>query len=78
MGRLFLGILLMVMGVVVTIISVSRSMSITADVGGVGIDLYNSLSSVYDALRWSLVGLLMTIIGGTLTVIGFVKRNSGK
>jgi len=75
MKRLYLGVFLIAAGIVITVSSLTRSSYVQS---GATVDLYNSLSSVYDALRWGIVGLLMTIIGGTLAVIGYVKKNIQK
>lgn len=67
MGTFVLGLFLLLVGIIATITSVIGSMS-----GGV--DLYNNLSYMYNALRWSQIGIVLMVLGGTLTIIGYIKR----
>jgi hypothetical protein len=69
MGTLVLGLVVMVIGVIAIAHSVSSNMS-----PGIGVDVYNYISFVYSALRWGIIGLMLTVLGGIATVIGVVKR----
>jgi hypothetical protein len=75
MGRLLLGLAFIVIGILMTIYAIARGMS-----PGGGIDvynnvaLYNHLAFVYNAIRWTSVGLMLMVAGATLTIIGFIKK----
>jgi hypothetical protein len=68
-----IGLVIMVIGMLLTIFSVSPAIQMTGystvtDIAAAYSNLYNNLSFIYSSLRWGLIGIMVLVVGGVIWI----------